>query len=328
MMRPIASPPPPPPSTNASTPPEADDAPLDLNLLRVLRSVYATRHVSRAGDELGMTQSAVSNALRRLRQRLGDELFIRSAQGMLPTARVEALIGGVNSGLAQIDAALAAPPAFDPARSTRSLRLLGNDLAQMVFLPRLLAHFDAVAPGIRLETVDAPVDEARRLLQDGRVDLALGNWPPLGEDFHRQRLFSETLVVLMSRQHPLWGRELSREDYLREAHVDYRPSGATYSHLQTLLDRALDQEGLKREVRVIAGHALGLASIIGSSRLLLTLPGRLAQALSAGRDALGIAALPFPSPAFTISQQWHTRAHRDPGLVWLRRQVVTLLGED
>ncbi len=302
-------------------------ASLDLNLLRVLRCVYATRNVSRAGAELGMTQSAVSNALRRLRLRLGDELFIRSPQGMLPTARVEALIGAVTAGLQQIDLALAAPQAFDPLRSTRSLRLLGNDLAQMVFLPRLLARLDEAAPLMRLETVDAPVEEARRLLQDGRVDLALGNWPPLGEDFHRQRLFSETLVVLMSRQHPLWGRVLTREDYLHEAHVDYRPSGATYSHLQSLLDRALDQEGLRREVRVIAGHALGLASIIGSSRLLLTLPQRLAEALTAGRDALGIAPLPFPSPAFTISQQWHSRAHRDPALQWLRRQVVELFGQ-
>lgn len=309
--------------------PELDpDPPIDLNLLRVLRSVHRWRNVSRAGEELGMTQSAVSNALRRLRQRMGDELFIRSSQGMLPTARLEALIGDVAAGLEQIEGALRLPTAFEPATSHRSLRLLGNDLAQMVFLPRLLARFNALAPSMRLETVDAPVEEARRLLQDGRVDLALGNWPPLGEDFHRQRLFSETLVVLMSRRHPLWGRTLTRENYLSEAHVDYRPSGATYSHLQSLLDRTLDQEGLRREVRVIAGHALGLAAIIGSSRLLLTLPQRLAEALTAGRDALGIAALPFPSPAFTISQQWHSRAHRDPALVWLRRQVVELFGED
>lgn len=300
---------------------------LDLNLLRVLQTIHATRSVSRAARLLGMTQSAVSNALRRLRERLDDPLFVRCAEGMQPTALTERLVVAVESGLATIDAALASNRRFDPAASDRLFRLLANDLAQLVMVPALLRHLATAAPDVRLETVDASPEEGKRAMDAGTIDLAFGNWAPMGPDYHRQRLFSETFVVLMRRENPLFARRLTQKAYLAARHVDYRPGGASYHSFRQMLDQFLAREGGERRVVFTAGHALGLASIIAESDLLLTLPSRLAQSMTAGRSQLGIKPLPFPGPTLSITQQWHARAHHDPAAAWLRQTIVGLFGE-
>ncbi len=303
-------------------------ASLDLNLLRVLRAVYDHRSVSKAASQLGMTQSAVSNALKRLRLHLRDPLFVRSAHGMLPSSLVESVISPVQSALAGIEGAMRATQQFDAATSDRLFRILGNDLAQLVFAPRLLGDLAQGAPGVRLEMVDAPLEEGRRAMDDGLIDLALGNWPAFGAGHYRQRLFSERLVVLMSKSHPLYRRRLGKADYLKSRHVDYRPGGATYESLRRMLDKVFAREGIARRVAYTAPHALGLSSILAQSDLLLTLPSRLADSLVTGRETLGIKPLPFPSPELIISQQWHARAHRDPAVIWLRQHVARLFGEN
>lgn len=301
---------------------------IDLNLLHVLRIVYATRSASKAGRQLGMTQSAVSNALRRLRVRLDDPLFVRSNEGMLPTALVESMIAPIAEGLDRIEDAVTKPRRFDPATSDRLFRILMSDLAQLIFMPRLIAHLAAAAPDLRLETLDVSPEEGRLAMHEGSIDLVVGNWPAMGPDYYRQRLFSESFVVLMSQGNRLAKRKLTKGDYLKARHVDYHPGGATYASLRRMLQKVLVQEKLARHVTFTAGHALGLAAIIAESELLLTLPGRLAASLAAGRSMLVIKPLPFPMPALTITQQWHARAHRDPANVWLRRQVASIFAED
>ncbi|MCC6196709.1 MAG: LysR family transcriptional regulator, partial [Burkholderiales bacterium] len=301
---------------------------IDLNLLRVLRTVYATRSASKAGRQLGMTQSAVSNALRRLRLRLDDPLFVRSTDGMLPTALVESIIGPIADGLDRIEAAVSKPRSFDPATSDRLFRILMSDLAQLIFVPRLISHLSATAPDIRFETLEVAPDEGRRAMHEGSIDLVIGNWPAMGSGYYRQRLFSESFVVLMSQKNPLARRRLTKSDYLKARHMDYHPGGATYASLRGMLQKVLAKEKLGRHVTFTAGHALGLAAIAAQSELLLTLPARLASSLVAGRSMLTIKPLPFPMPALTITQQWHARAHHDPANAWLRRQVAAIFAED
>ncbi len=297
---------------------------IDLNLLQVLRVVYETRSVSAAGRRLAMTQSAVSNALRRLRGRLDDPLFVRSSEGMLPTTLVESIIGDIEAGLGSLEAAMNVTRQFDAAKSDRLYRILANDIAQLTFIPRIIKHLAQVAPHVCLETVDASFEDGKRRMLGGSIDLALGNWPAMGADYFLQRLFSETFVVLMSRKHRLFRKKLTKTDYFKARHVDYHPGGATYFTLRELLDKMLAQEGLQRHVTFTAGHSLGLATIIAESDLLLTLPARLAASLADGRNTLGVKPLPFPSPPLKISQQWHARVHRDPGAVWFRRQIEAL----
>jgi len=301
---------------------------IDLNLLHVLRTVYATRSASKAGARLGMTQSAVSNALRRLRERLDDPLFVPSAEGMLPTPLVESIIGPIDEGLSAIDGAIKAPRRFEPPSSDRLFRILASDLAQLIFVPRLLKHLAAVAPDVRIDTIEASVEEGRRAMHEGAIDLVIGNWPAMGADYVRQRLFSETFVVLMRRRHPLFGKTLTKADYLKARHVDYRPGGATYASLRRALHKALVRERLERHVTFIAGHALGLDAIIAESDLLLTLPGRLAKSMIGDRTTLGVKPLPFQTPVLTITQQWHARAQRDPAHAWFRRQIAELFADD
>ncbi len=300
---------------------------LDLNLLRVLRTVYAKRNVTRAAEALFTTQSAVSNALRRLRERLDDPLFIRGADGMVPTALVQALIGPIESGLGGIEAALRDTRAFDPKTSDRLFRLLGNDLAQMVFVPPLLRHLAGVAPDIRLETVDCPLEEARHAMSEGMIDLAVGNWPEIGSDYRRHNLFTETFVVLMRQSNPLAEGTLTVSDYLAARHVDYRPGGDSHPVLMRALDTLLLERNASRRIVFTAKHGLGLASVIADSDMLLTIPGRLAASMTARIDALVARPFPYPTPPFTISAQWHVRSDHDPAVCWFREQLVLLFSD-
>lgn len=297
---------------------------IDLNLLRVLCTVHATKSASKAAEELGITQSGVSNALRRLRAAFSDPLFVRCADGMQATARAQELIDRIAPGMAHIESALVSDMAFDAAVSSRLFRIMANDLAQMVLMPRLLAQLMPVAPNLRFETVDASPEEGRRGMEGGSIDLVFGNWPPFGLDFHQQVLFKEVFVVLMRADHPLSRRKLTRSAYLNARHLDYRPAGVSYQSLRQVLDRALQAQNQRRHVTFTAAHALGLASVLGESDLLLTLPSRLVSAMVSGRKQLVVRPLPIASPEMTITLQWHARVHRDPSVTWLRRSIAQL----
>lgn len=300
---------------------------IDLNLLRVLCVIHTSKSVSKAAEELGMTQSGVSNALRRLRSSFADPLFVRCADGMQATARAQELIDLVAPGMANIEAALASTSTFEPRHASRLFRIMVSDLAQMVLMPRLLAQLLTVAPNIRFETLDVSPGDGRRGMEAGSIDLVFGNWPAFGLDFHRQVLFKEVFVVLMRAGHPLSGRKLTEDAYLKARHIDYRPGGVTYQSLTTILDKVQQARHRKRHVTFTAAHALGLASLLGESDLLLTLPSRLVSAVIAERPHLVVRPLPFNAPEMTITLQWHTRVHRDPSVTWLRRSIARLFDE-
>src|SRR5438552_3501730 len=198
---------------------------LDLNLFLVFQAIYVTRSVTLAGDRLGMTQSAVSNALKRTRERFNDPLFVRTPEGMAPTALAERLIGPIDEGLSHLHQAVDQGRAFDGRTSNRLFRVAINDIGQLVMMPRLLAEARRIAPGVRFETIDASVTEARQRMMHGQIDVAMGSWQPLGPSFYQQHLFEETFVVLMSRDHPMLRQpQLELQDYLRAEHIAYRPS--------------------------------------------------------------------------------------------------------
>ncbi|KLN54470.1 LysR family transcriptional regulator [Variovorax paradoxus] len=299
---------------------------IDLNLFLVFQAIYATRSVTLAGDRLGMTQSAVSNALKRMRERFNDALFVRSADGMVPTPVAERLIAPIEEGIACLVQAVDQGRTFEPETSSRTFRIAVNDIGQLVMVPELLSVARGIAPGVRFETVDASMAEARQRMLHGQIDIALGSWEPMGPSFYQQRLFDETFVVLMSKASPLGTRErIELDDYLAAEHVAYRPQGTTDSQLQQTLDRAgaLD----RRRVVLTAAHSLGLTSIVATSGLLLTAPARLAKAMVASRADLHSVEAPFEVRPFEIRQQWHERFHQDSGNRWLRELIFGLFHE-
>jgi len=299
---------------------------IDLNLFLVFQAIYATRSVTLAGDRLGMTQSAVSNALKRMRERFNDALFVRSADGMVPTPVAERLIAPIEEGIACLVQAVDQGRTFEPETSSRTFRIAVNDIGQLVMVPELLSVARGIAPGVRFETVDASVTEARQRMLHGQIDIALGSWEPMGPSFYQQRLFDETFVVLMSKASPLGARErIELDDYLAAEHIAYRPQGTTDSQLQQTLERAgaLD----RRRVVLTAAHSLGLTSIVATSGLLLTAPARLAKAMVASRADLHSVQAPFDVRPFEIRQQWHERFHQDSGNRWLRELIFGLFHE-
>lgn len=299
---------------------------IDLNLFLVFQAIYATRSVTLAGDRLGMTQSAVSNALKRMRERFNDALFVRSADGMVPTPVAERLIAPIEEGIACLVQAVDQGRTFEPDASSRTFRIAVNDIGQLVMMPELLSVARGVAPGVRFETVDVSMADARQRMLHGQIDIALGSWEPMGPSFYQQRLFDETFVVLMSKGSPLGTREsIELDDYLAAEHIAYRPQGTTDSQLQHTLDRAgaLD----RRRVVLTAAHSLGLSSIVAASGLLLTAPARLAKAMVASRTDLHAVNAPFEVMPFEIRQQWHERFHQDSGNRWLRELIFGLFHE-
>jgi DNA-binding transcriptional LysR family regulator len=299
---------------------------IDLNLFLAFQAIYATRSVTLAGERLGMTQSAMSNALKRLRERFNDALFVRSTDGMVPTPVAERLITPIEEGLACLMQAVDQGRTFEAQTSGRTFRIAVNDIGQLVMMSELLLVARGIAPGVRFETVDVPIAEARQRMLHGQIDIALGSWEPIGPSFYQQRLFDETFVVLTSRASPLGGRDsIGLDEYLAAEHIAYRPHGTTDFQLQQTLERAgaLD----RRRVVLTAAHSLGLSSIVASSGLLLTAPARLAQAMVASRTDLHIVNAPFEVVPFEIRQQWHERFHQDSGNRWLRELIFGLFHE-
>ena len=300
---------------------------VDLNLFPVFQAIYITRSITQAGQRVDMTQSAVSNALKRMRERFDDPLFVRTTEGMMPTPLADALIGPIEAAIEQLSQAVDHRSHFDPGASKRVFRLALNDIGQLVMIPVLLQAVRERAPGLRFETVDASLAHGRQMMLAGQVDLAVGSWEAMGQSFYQQRLFDETFVVLMSASNPLASRRgrLSAQAYMAADHVGYRPSGSTDLELQNALRRA--NVAGQRNVVLTAAHSLGLSSIVATSNLLLTAPRRLAKAMAQARPDLHIAAAPFDVRPFPIRQQWHERFHQDSGNRWLREFFFSLFHE-
>lgn len=295
---------------------------VDLNLFLVFEAIYVTRSVTLGGDRIGMTQSATSNALKRLRERFGDPLFVRTSEGMTPTPLADRLVAPIGAGLAQFSRAFDQGCRFDPMMSDRVFRIAINDIGQMVMMPRLLSEAHRLAPQVRFETVDCSMTDARDSMVHGQLDLAVGSWRGMGQNFYQQRLFDETFVVLMSNSNPLARCEMSFEDYMNANHVAYCPNGETETELQQTLSRA-SVIG-KRNVVFSAAHSLGLSEIVASSDLLLTSPSMLVRSLTEGCPGLELRQLPFKLAPLTIRQQWHERIHLDGGNRWLRGLFFSL----
>lgn len=295
---------------------------VDLNLFLAFHAIYSAHSVTQAGEQLGMTQSAVSNALKRLRERFNDPLFVRTPEGMVPTPLAQRLIGPIDAGLAQFNQAIDQSQYFHPDHSSRLFRLAVNEVGHQVMVPRLLQQARERAPGVRFETVDGTPGEIRQQMRSGEVDLAIGSGEAMGQTFYQQRLFDECFLVLMRRSHPYHASGGGAAQYLAAEHLSYRPQGGTDHELQQRLRRA----GLLEQRRVVlaASHSLGLAQMVRQADLLLTLPERLARNLVQEHPELVAMPLPFEMAPFTITQQWHERVHQDGGHRWLRELVFGL----
>lgn len=297
---------------------------IDLNLLLVFEAVLETRSTTLAAANLGLTQSAVSNALNRLRSSLGDPLFVRTSAGMVPTPRAEEISAPLRASIEQIRRTLGHHPEFSPETSDRRFRIYMSDVGQMVLLPGLMETLQRQAPNVSLDTV-APAGSRPReaAMSSGDVDLALGYFHDFQGPFHVQSLFREHYVCMVRADSGLVGEHLDLEQYARLPHAVYTPQGGGHEVQERAIETALSCHGIQRRIVLRAAHFLGFTRVVASIDVLTTLPSRLAQACAA-LTPVRIFPAPFDIPVFEISQFWHKRFHQDPGNRWLRRLIAGL----
>ena len=223
---------------------------IDLNQLVLFQQLMVERRVSKVAENLGLTQPAVSNTLAKLRRQFGDELFVRSPAGMLPTPFAEQLAEPIGYALSMIHGGLNQHSRFEPASVKRSLTIAMTDIGEIVFLPALVERLRRDAPGISLSTVRTTATTLRDDMEAGKVDLAIGPLPQLKAGFFQRRLFRQRYVCLFRQGHPLDRRRLSLADFKAAEHLVIVSAGTGHGKVDELIRRA----GVDRKVRLTVPH--------------------------------------------------------------------------
>lgn len=291
---------------------------MDTKLLAIFDEVYKTRSVSRAGEHLGLPQTSVSLALGRLRKQFGDPLFIRTAEGMLPTPHAETLIQPFRQALAILRTATQQQVVFDPPRSERTFRISMTDISHLQFLPGLMNRLNTLAPSIRVEVMRISADTPKQL-ETGESDLAVGFMPELEAGFYQQRLFNQGFACVVRQDHPRVDRRMTVSLFKREKHVAITAAGTGHD----LLERELGRRRVARNVALSLPTLPGLGNLLANTDLIATVPERVAQMLMGIANVKALAP-PFPLPTFSIKQHWHERYHQDPANRWLRSVIADL----
>lgn len=300
---------------------------LDLNLLRVFDEVMAERNLTRAAQRLSMTQPAVSNALRRLRELLGDELVQRAGYGVEPTPRALMLWPSVRDALNQLRAALA-PGEFDPALAQNAFVFTMADATAAKVIPGLMDVLAHEAPGVTLRVLPLTTRDPRRLLESGEVDLAIGHFPgvlaELGAQhlqensprFMVERLYDGEYVVVMRRHHPLAQGPLTLDDYCAARHLLVSFSGRPIG----FVDEALAAVSRRRRVVLTVNQFFTAGLVVATSDLLTVLPRHFIGGTGVA-DQLVWRPLPLDLPAVHVDALWHRQHQASSAHRWLREAV-------
>ncbi|RZS57799.1 LysR family transcriptional regulator [Sphaerotilus mobilis] len=296
---------------------------IDLNQLVVFQQLIVERRVSRVAETLGLTQPAVSNTLAKMRRQFGDELFLRTPAGMLPTPFAEQLAESVGYALGMIQSGLNQQTRFDPASYKRAVTIGMTDIGEIVFLPALMDRVRQEAPGVTLSTVRNAVVNLRDEMEAGKVDLAIGLLPQLKAGFFQRRLFQQRYVCLFRRGHALDKARITLQDYSRAEHLVVVSPGTGHGKVDELIKRA----GVDRRVSLTVPHFVSVGHILQGSDLVATVPERLAKHLV---EPFGLRYVTHPVklPEIAINLFWHAKSHRSAASQWLRGVVVDLFADD
>lgn len=303
---------------------------LDLNLLRVFDEVMTERSLTRAAHKLSLTQPAVSNALRRFREAMGDELIKRSGQEMAPTPRALALWPAVRAALRQLQEVLT-PSSFVPAEANTTFVLAMADATAAELMPGLIGVLDRSATGVSIRVVPLTTRDPRRLLEQESADLAIGYFPAVFADltaraqaggavaFSHQRLYSGEYVCVMRRDHPLARGPFTLNRYCAARHLLVSFSGRPFG----LIDEALALLGRERRVVLTVNQFFTAGKVVANSNLLTVLPRHFVNVTGMAHELL-LRELPFAVPTVHVDALWHHRLHRVSAHEWLRETISTL----
>jgi DNA-binding transcriptional LysR family regulator len=300
----------------------------DLNLLRVFDQVMAERNLTRAAKNLAMTQPAVSNALNRLRDAVGDKLVTRSGYGVEPTPRALALWPAVSDALRQLEGALT-PGQFIAAEASTSFLLAMADATAAELMPGLVEIIEKDAPGISMRVLPLTTRDPRALLDEGTVDLAVGFFPAVITDltaqsqagavtgFAHQRLYAGRYVVVMRRDHPLARGPFTLDLYCKAHHLLVSFSGRPYG----FTDEALTAMGRTRRIVLTVNQFFTAGRVVATSDLLTVLPRHFINTTGMASE-LTFRELPFEVPPVQVDALWHHRQAQRSDHAWLRLAVA------
>lgn len=295
---------------------------LQLGQLRLIHEMSMSGSLTDAAERVGLSQPAASHALARLRRQLHDPLFVRTSEGMQPTPYGARLAGAVREALAALGAALESHEDFDPSTSRRSFTLYISDNGQLVVLPRLLARLEQLAPHVRIRVRAFPAKALHVALESGDVDLAIGSFTTLIAGFKQKRLFRETYVCIVRRDHPLFRSGMTPEAFRAAPHA--LAEGAGLAH--ELLDRWLSRQAVQRELRLAVPQFMVLPMVVATSDFLAIMPSRVADQF-AKMLPIKLLQAPLKLPTYDIRVFWHERFHDDPASRWLRSVLVDLFSD-
>lgn len=300
---------------------------LDLNLLRIFDAVMTEQNLTRAANSLAMTQPAVSNALKRLRDSLDDDLLVRTAHGVRATPRAEAMWPAVRQALASLENAIA-PGDFDLAQVKTTFRMAMADSTAVLFLPPLVRSIEREAPGISVRMVPLTTREPRPMLIRAEIDLAIGFFPgvlaqlaagqaPTTSKIRHHRLYSGKYVCVMRKDHPLAHKELTLDDYCAAHHLQVSFSGRAHG----LVDDALANMERERKTLLTVNQYFTAGKVIANSDLITVLPYHLIASTGIS-EMLVWKRLPFDLPNINVDVLWHERDMQSLSHKWLREHLM------
>ena len=292
----------------------------DLNLFVVLEAIYREGNITRAGQQLNLTQPAISHALKRLRDLLQDPLFVRQGPHMVPTPFTRNMIEQVRQALQILEVNLSQSRNFVPEDTRRNFHLSLWEYAEALILPALLRRLAHAAPGMSITTLRVKRRDLETELASGSVDLAIDIPMTMSDRIRHKWLLNEPFVVVARHGHPCITNKLDLDTYLAQRHIQV----SSRRQGPSLIDIELSRRGLRRQVFLRSQHNLTAWMVVGETDMLLTLPERHAQLLNTG---LVHQAYPFPlqAPRLEAHLYWHESVENDPANRWLREEIENVL---
>jgi DNA-binding transcriptional LysR family regulator len=300
---------------------------IDLNLLVYLDALLRERNVTQAANQLNLSQPAMSNGLRRLRDLFDDPLLVRTSEGMTPTERALELEPIVRDVLSNIDRAVQPRSAFDPSGAQRVFRIMASDYAESTLLPSVLGHLRTLAPGLTLDIM-TPSDVSFLDVERGKVDMVINRFDSMPQSFHQIHLWNDTFTCVLSPENPVL-EDFTLESYLEANHVWVSKTGmgvgvgVNPDDVQRLgwVDVALNKLGKKRQIRVFTRHYQAAMTMAEQNDLIVTLPTR-AALLKINNPKVVLRDPPLEIPELELKMAWSPLLQHNPANKWLRKLIA------
>jgi DNA-binding transcriptional LysR family regulator len=300
---------------------------IDLNLLVYLDALLRERNVTQAANQLNLSQPAMSNGLRRLRELFGDPLLVRTSDGMTPTERALELEPIVREVLTIIDRAVQPRSEFDPENARRVFRIMASDYAEAALFPSVLGKLRTLAPGITLDIM-TPSDVSFLDVERGKVDMVINRFDSMPQSFHQIHLWDDTFTCVLSPENPVL-EDFTLENYLKANHVWVSKTGmgvgvgVNPDDVQRLgwVDAAVNKLGKKRHIRVFTRHYQAAMTLAEQDDLIVTVPTR-AALLKRNNPRVVLRDPPLDIPPLELKMAWSPLLQHNPANRWLRKLIT------